>query len=184
LPYDLTTSYQPGARRGPIAILEASTHLETYDDELEVETFERVPIATLAAVVPDGSKSLMDEVDHDATALFHAEWIGTDPTVDPAAARRFLFHDCAPETADWALATLRRFVPMSVYSARVAPAPSIPAVSIVPEDDRTLRADWMIAASKERLGVEAIVVPGGHCPHVSRPADLAVALASLGGRRS
>ena len=35
VPYDLTTSYQPGARRGPLAILEASTHLETYDEELE-----------------------------------------------------------------------------------------------------------------------------------------------------
>jgi len=55
IPYDLTTSYQPGARRGPIAILEASTHLETYDDELDAETFERVPIETLSAVVPDTS---------------------------------------------------------------------------------------------------------------------------------
>jgi agmatinase len=55
LPYDLTTSYQPGARRGPIAILEASTHLETYDEELDCETFEQVPIETLPAVVPDTS---------------------------------------------------------------------------------------------------------------------------------
>lgn len=53
IPYDLTTSYQPGARRGPIAILEASTHLETFDDELECETWERVGIATLPAVAPD-----------------------------------------------------------------------------------------------------------------------------------
>jgi agmatinase len=52
IPYDLTTSYQPGARRGPIAILEASTHLETYDDELDRETWEEVGIATHAAVVP------------------------------------------------------------------------------------------------------------------------------------
>jgi agmatinase len=53
LPYDLTTSYQPGARRGPLAILEASTHLETWDEELEDETWERVGIETVAAVVPD-----------------------------------------------------------------------------------------------------------------------------------
>jgi len=53
IPYDLTTSYQPGARRGPIAILEASTHLETFDDELVCETWERVGIATLPAVAPD-----------------------------------------------------------------------------------------------------------------------------------
>lgn len=55
LPYDLTTSYQPGARRGPLAILEASTHLETYDEELGRETWEGLGIATLPAVVPDTS---------------------------------------------------------------------------------------------------------------------------------
>ena len=55
IPYDLTTSYQPGARRGPIAILEASTHLETFDEELGRETWEEVGIETLPAVVPDTS---------------------------------------------------------------------------------------------------------------------------------
>lgn len=55
IPYDLTTSYQPGARRGPIAILEASTHLETYDEELDWETCADVGIATLPAIVPDTS---------------------------------------------------------------------------------------------------------------------------------
>ena len=55
VPYDLTTSYQPGARRGPIAILEASTHLETYDEELGCETWQEVGIETLPAVVPDTS---------------------------------------------------------------------------------------------------------------------------------
>ena len=55
IPYDLTTSYQPGARRGPLAILEASTHLETYDDELDREICDEVGIVTLPAVVPDTS---------------------------------------------------------------------------------------------------------------------------------
>ena len=55
IPYDLTTSYPPGARRGPLAILEASTHLETWDEELRCESWEQVGIETLAAVVPDTS---------------------------------------------------------------------------------------------------------------------------------
>lgn len=38
--YDLTCTYHPGARRGPLAILEASTHLELFDEELKVETFQ------------------------------------------------------------------------------------------------------------------------------------------------
>jgi len=53
VPYDLTTSYQPGARRGPLAILEASTHLELFDEELGVEPWEAVGIATLPPVTPD-----------------------------------------------------------------------------------------------------------------------------------
>lgn len=53
VPYDLTTSYQPGARRGPLAILEASTHLETWDEELQRETCDDVVVQTLPAVVPD-----------------------------------------------------------------------------------------------------------------------------------
>jgi len=38
--YDLTSTYIPGSRRGPLAILEASTHLELFDEELKVETFQ------------------------------------------------------------------------------------------------------------------------------------------------
>ncbi len=37
IPYDLTMSYQTGARRGPQAILEASQYVELYDDELAGE---------------------------------------------------------------------------------------------------------------------------------------------------
>ncbi|MCX7894700.1 MAG: agmatinase [Thermoanaerobaculum sp.] len=55
IPYDLTTSYQPGARRGPLAILEASTHLETYDEELELDVSAAIQLETLAPVVPDTS---------------------------------------------------------------------------------------------------------------------------------
>ena len=39
VPYDLTSTYQPGSRRGPIAIIEASTNMETYDEELKKETY-------------------------------------------------------------------------------------------------------------------------------------------------
>ncbi len=55
LPYDLTTSYQPGARRGPIAILEASTHLETYDEELQWDPSTALQLDTLAPVIPETS---------------------------------------------------------------------------------------------------------------------------------
>jgi len=39
LPYDVTTSYIKGTSRGPSAIIDASTQVETYDEELERETY-------------------------------------------------------------------------------------------------------------------------------------------------
>lgn len=40
VPYDLTASYISGMRNGPRAIIEASTHMELYDEELGCEPFE------------------------------------------------------------------------------------------------------------------------------------------------
>jgi N1-aminopropylagmatine ureohydrolase len=39
VPYDRTASYQKGTADGPRALLEASTHMELYDDELGVEPY-------------------------------------------------------------------------------------------------------------------------------------------------
>ncbi len=39
IPYDLTSTYQSGSRRGPHAILEASGQMELYDEELCKETY-------------------------------------------------------------------------------------------------------------------------------------------------
>ena len=39
VPYDLTSTYQSGSRRGPAAIIEASTNMELYDEELKQETY-------------------------------------------------------------------------------------------------------------------------------------------------
>ena len=49
VPYDLTTTYQSGSRKGPQAILDASCNMELYDEELDQETF-RSGIHTLPAL--------------------------------------------------------------------------------------------------------------------------------------
>jgi N1-aminopropylagmatine ureohydrolase len=52
VPYDRTASYQKGTADGPRALLEASTHMELYDEELAVEPY-RIGIHTLEA--PSGN---------------------------------------------------------------------------------------------------------------------------------
>lgn len=51
VPYDSTTSYEPGARWGPAALLNASIQLELYDEELGVD-LSRQRIATLPPLEP------------------------------------------------------------------------------------------------------------------------------------
>ena len=57
--------------------------------------------------------------------------------------------------------------------------PDVPCSSILCREDRALNPDWARAAAKERLGVTAIELPGGHSPFLSRPRDLATALDGL-----
>ena len=63
IPYDLTSTYQSGSRRGPGAILEASANMELYDEELRQETY-RAGIHTLAPLEADarGPAKMMNSV--------------------------------------------------------------------------------------------------------------------------
>ncbi|UIJ61757.1 hypothetical protein LWP59_09095 [Amycolatopsis acidiphila] len=98
------------------------------------------------------------------------EWAGLteQPTTDPGAATYFLFHDCDLATLRWGLSTLRLWYPAAVYDEPVA-GPLPPSTFVLPVGDRTLRPEWMRYTARERLGVEPVEVPGGHCPHVSHP---------------
>jgi agmatinase len=51
-PFDQTTSYLPGTRFGPKAILEASRQVEFYDEELDTEPF-RIGVATVGEIEVD-----------------------------------------------------------------------------------------------------------------------------------
>lgn len=74
VPYDLTTSYQPGARRGPQAIIEASTQLELYDAELDDEPYQ-VGIHTLPALHPtvSGPREMSKEIQSAFERVLDAE---------------------------------------------------------------------------------------------------------------
>ena len=54
VPYDLTSTYVSGSRRGPGAIIDASMNLEQFDDELRCETF-RIGIHTQDQIEPTAS---------------------------------------------------------------------------------------------------------------------------------
>ncbi len=51
VPYDSTTSYRPGSRDAPLAIIEASRNMETYDETLDFDAAE-LSIGTLEPLLP------------------------------------------------------------------------------------------------------------------------------------
>jgi pimeloyl-ACP methyl ester carboxylesterase len=135
----------------------------------------------LAAAIPVPGMSFLDQFTPDPTVMFNPEWIGQNPVEDDNAALTFLFHDCSPEVATWALTTRVDWYPERLYEepCPLSDWPDIPSHYVLCQEDRTIRPEWSRRAARERLGVDAIELPGGHCPHVSRPVDLAAVLVSL-----
>ena len=63
VPYDLTSTYQSGSRRGPAAIIEASTNMELYDEELKKEAYLAGIHTTLpVAIDARGPKNMVNIV--------------------------------------------------------------------------------------------------------------------------
>jgi len=86
VPYDLTTTYQPGARFGPRAILTASLNVELFDEELRWDP-TRVGIHTLEPLEPlaSGPQAMVPLITEQVEALFAAGKfpivLGGDPSV-------------------------------------------------------------------------------------------------------
>jgi predicted alpha/beta hydrolase family esterase len=133
----------------------------------------------MAAAVVDytGGRSLLDEIQPDPTAVFHAEWVGVDPTADPVLATYFLFHDANLATLQQALPTVARCDLSAVYAEtpRIDPA-ALASTYLLPSDDRALTRGGMLRMARERLHVEPVEVPGGHNSYVAHPEKIATAI--------
>lgn len=106
---------------------------------------------------------------------------GKDPLQDRVIAMEFFFHDCKTDIARWAISKLRTHK-SSAHLTEVFPLQTLPSVEysyIVCSEDRILYPEWSRYAARKRLGIDAIELPGGHYPHLSRPDRLADVLVKL-----
>ncbi|MBD2042106.1 alpha/beta fold hydrolase [Microcoleus sp. FACHB-672] len=113
----------------------------------------------------------------DEPYIFNPDSVGQDFS-DEAVLRRLFYHDCQPDVMDWALSKTRSQQSMA-YIVESSPLKSLPNVDckyILCTDDRIISPAWSRYAARKRLGVDAIELPGGHCPHLSRPDLLASVL--------
>ena len=141
-------------------------------------------VVFLAALIPKIGASLLDQFRANPDML-NPDWVGKDPTKDDEVAMEFLFHDCPPEIARWALTT-RSLMNARGAMEEVCPLSRWPDVAcsyIVCSEDRTISPEWSRRAARELLSIEPIELAGGHCPHVSRPAELAEVLGPTGATR-
>ncbi len=141
----------------------------------------------VAAFLPSPGESANDQrsngsLDPPATPTT-AEWtdLGDDVwMVGPHTATEIFFHDASPQIADWATKRLRpqayrvmnEITPMTAW-------PDVECRSIVCLADRAINPAWVRTAARERLGTEAVEIPGGHSPFMTRPAEFAELLDSL-----
>ena len=130
----------------------------------------------LAAIVPRIGMSFL-ELLRAEPELINPAWLGKDPQIE-SVADEFLLHDCPPERRSWGHETLRVMSSPRIMDERypLEHWPDVPSSYIVCTEDRTIRPAWSRQIAKSQLGVEPIELPGGHCPYVSRPKDLAEAL--------
>ena len=83
VPLDRTTSWIGGTAKGPAAILDASHHMETWDEELNAETYKKIGITTLEAVDTDAG-SLPDalaRIEQAVTTLLNEGKDGKFPVI-------------------------------------------------------------------------------------------------------
>ncbi len=127
----------------------------------------------LAASVPRIGSSFLERLQAEPE-MINPAWLGKDAQIE-SVADEFLLHDCPPDRLLWAHATIR------VINARQAIVerypleqwPDAPSSYIVCTEDRTICPAWSRRIAKSQLGVDALELPGGHCPYISRPTGLA-----------
>lgn len=138
----------------------------------------------LCAMVPVEGSSLADQQAEDPEMVRFPYALVVDEQGRTLAtrevARAMYYSDCTEADVDAAVARLRPQAP----TVRRTPFPrggwpDVPAVSVVARDDPVVSPEWGRRVARERLGVEAVDLPGGHSPMIARPAELAGVLDAL-----
>ncbi len=134
----------------------------------------RVPtrlLVLVAAMVPSPGEAAGDWWAHTG----HEQAVrdaGTDGDGDDEVAT--FLHDVPPELAAEALANGRdqSETPMA-EPWPLERWPDVPTKYVLCRDDRFFPAEWIGGVVRDRLGIVAEEIDGGHCPYLSRPNELA-----------
>ena len=153
----------------------------------------RRPVALLVflcALIPDPGRSIMEQQAADRPDMMTAAWrehylprhtVLPDGRTQwpPEATPEVFYQDCPPEAVTRALGQLR---PQGMLPLReptpLAAWPDVPVEYILGQEDRVISPAWSRYTARQRLGVTARELPGGHSPFLAQPAALADELLS------
>jgi pimeloyl-ACP methyl ester carboxylesterase len=104
-----------------------------------------------------------------------------NPYNDVDLAKKYWFHDCPEDIANWAAPLMRQQLSAKILSEKCVfkQFADIKMTSIVGMKERLLNPQWSIRLSRELFGVDPIEMPCGHCPQVTHPEHLGAILDSL-----
>jgi pimeloyl-ACP methyl ester carboxylesterase len=105
----------------------------------------------------------------------HAEAFDAQGLPDDSETTVFT-HDVPPEVLAAADPSRGQTDTLFVEPWPLATWPDVPTRFIACRDDRFFPASWLRGVVQDRLGIEAIEIPGGHCAFLSQPGALADAL--------
>ena len=133
----------------------------------------------LAALIPQPGTTIIEQFNADPS-MFNPAWIGKNP-MDDSVALEFVYHDCPADRIEWALSTRVFFYAKKAMEEKcpLTVWPPVAASYIACLDDRTITTAWQMRAARDWLKVEPFILPGGHCPNVSRPEALAKLLIEI-----
>ena len=136
----------------------------------------RVPVdllVLLAGMVPSPGERPEDwwaNTGYEQAAREHSA--GTAPADDSTIAT--FYHDVPPELAAEALSRERAQSGTPTQEPWPLDAwPDVPTRYLLCRDDRLFPAEWLRRVVRERLGIAADEIDGGHCVALSRPRELA-----------
>jgi pimeloyl-ACP methyl ester carboxylesterase len=159
---------------------------------LVAATVEARAMVWVCGMILHPGMSCAQQIALDPSAVPMYEGQGFAEAGGPDDADRFiesLLHDCEPATRAWAEPLLdaharrRAAVNAATDVFPMDPWPDVASTCVLATDDRALSPAWLRRAAHERLGIEPIELPGGHCPMLSRPDRLARVLLTVARSR-
>ncbi len=145
---------------------------------------ERIEVGGLSYLCSMVAPTTQAEADTNAVLVNPDFWAGVSfdesgiATCPPEMAIAAFYHDVDPERQRWATEQLTVLAPVVYTDVEFLPAlPDVPVAAILTDEDyMAADAEAHKTYIRSRLRVEPTVLPGGHSPFLSHPAELASVL--------